>query len=455
MTADIHKIIKHVWPEWKVLDTPIGKGAFGTVYKAVRSDMAGESYSAIKMTVIPRDSSELEELRAEGLTPDQTSTYLQRIVQDYTTEIKMMMSVKGYTNIVTIDDYQIIKARDEAVWCILIRMELLTPLTKHLASNPMDEKAILRLGIDLCTALDVCASKSIIHRDIKPENIFVNEQGVYKLGDFGVARNLEKITNGLSKKGTPNYMAPEVYKATIKDTDFKAANKVDIYSLGMVLYWLSNGSRLPFLSTGKQITSPDERKNAFARRINGDPLPPPQNVSAPLQQIILKACSYSPEDRYNSAREMCDALRNCSNGKSTEIVQTSEHADKKIPTAVQQTTHDKSPVNRTVLIAVLAAVVVFLLTVTAIIALSSGKDKNDSDRKHTAPVNTLTSSVPGDINGDHVVNLADLIRLNKYLAGWNVEVCQNRLDLNGDGQVNAADQQHLQDYLNGNTVTLR
>lgn len=305
---DIREMIKKVWPEWEVTGR-IGSGAFATVYKAVRKDMVGTSFAAIKVTKIPADSSEIDGLHAEGLQPDQTFAYYEGVVKDYSAEIKLMDSVKGYTNIVAIDDYKIFHPDDETVWYIFIRMELLTPLVKKTAVEGMDEAQIIRLGIDLCTALDICRRHSIVHRDIKPENIFVNESGDYKLGDFGVARNLERVTNGMSRKGTPNYMAPEVYKSIMKEIDFSAASKVDIYSLGMVMYWLGNASRLPFLPSEKQIATPEDRKNAFVRRINGEALPPPQNVSPELAAVILKACSYEAADRYESAAAMRSALQ--------------------------------------------------------------------------------------------------------------------------------------------------
>ncbi len=307
MMEDIQEIMKKIWPEWKITEK-IGEGAFATVYKAVRQDLIGTSYAAIKMTKIPRDSNEIEELHAEGLKPSETYAYYQDVVKDYSAEIKLMDSVKGYTNIVAIDDYRIYQPENEMAWYIFIRMELLTPLVKYVALHGMGEKEIIRLGTDLCTALDVCRQYNIVHRDIKPENIFVNNNGYFKLGDFGVARNLERITNGLSRKGTPNYMAPEVYKSIMKEMDFVSASKVDIYSLGMVMYWLGNGSKLPFVPTEKQLASSDDRKNAFIRRINGEPLPPPRRVSPELQQIILKACSYEADERYESADEMRTAL---------------------------------------------------------------------------------------------------------------------------------------------------
>lgn len=306
--SDMQKIIRQVWPDWELIGK-IGAGSFGTVYKARRQDMAGTSYAAIKVSIIPKDSAEMEELRAEGMTPEQTFTYYQGVVKDYSEEIKLMNSVRNCKNIVALEDYKILRVKEKTAWYIFIRMELLTPLVKKVAETGMKEKDIIKLGIDLCTALDICSRKNIVHRDIKPDNIFVNEFGDYKLGDFGVARNLERMTMGMSMKGTPNYMAPEVYKSLLKQTDFAAACKVDIYSLGMVLYWLSNGSRLPFLPTNKQIATADDRQNALFRRMGGEELPPPYLASPALQKIILKACAYDANDRYASARDMLSALK--------------------------------------------------------------------------------------------------------------------------------------------------
>ena len=307
MLEDVREMIREIWPEWTIVDK-IGEGAFATVYEAMRRDLVGTSYAAVKVTKIPQDRNEIEALHAEGLKPDETYEYYEGVVRDYSAEIKLMDSVRGYTNIVTIDDYRIYHPENEMAWWIFIRMEMLTPLVKHVALRGMNESEIIRLGIDMCTALDVCRQHNIVHRDIKPENIFVNASGYYKLGDFGVARNLEKVTNGLSRKGTPNYMAPEVYKSIMKEMDFNSASRVDIYSLGMVLYWLGNGSRLPFLPTDKQIASAEDRRDAFVRRINGDPLPPPSQVSEGLQRVILKACAYDANDRYGSANEMRNDL---------------------------------------------------------------------------------------------------------------------------------------------------
>ncbi len=143
---------------------------------------------------------------------------------------------------------------------IYIRMELLTPFNNYVCNKNLSEKEVIKLGVDICTALELCVRRHIIHRDVKPENIFINQFGDFKLGDFGIARKLGNVTGGLSRKGTYNYMAPEIERSNQYDST------VDLYSLGLVLYRFMNRNRLPFLDTERQLLNPNERKGTFRRR---------------------------------------------------------------------------------------------------------------------------------------------------------------------------------------------
>ena len=302
------EILKQIWPEWQVEEKPLGKGSFGVVYKAVRRDHNVESFAAIKAISIPSDSSEVDSLRSEGLDMDATKTYLQGIVDDFVSEIQLMESLKGVQNIVSVEDYKVIEKTGEIGWDIYIRMELLTPFNAYICDKKMTEDEVIKLGCDICTALEICSQRNIIHRDIKPENIFINDFGHFKLGDFGIARKMENMTGGLSQKGTFNYMAPEV--ATSRDYDAR----VDTYSLGIVLYRLLNGNRLPFLDTEKQLLNPNERRNAIDRRIRGEKLPAPCEASPAMADLILCACAHDPNMRFASAAEMKQALMSAANG---------------------------------------------------------------------------------------------------------------------------------------------
>lgn len=302
------QILQQIWPEWSIEDKPLGKGSFGVVYKAVRRDYNVESYAAIKVISIPADSSEVDSLRSEGLDMNATKTYLQGIVNDFVSEIQLMESLKGVQNIVSVEDYKVVEKPNEIGWNIYIRMELLMPFNSYICDKKLTEREIIKLGCDICTALEICAKCNVIHRDIKPENIFINDFGDFKLGDFGIARKLENMTGGLSQKGTFNYMAPEVAKSNEYD------ERVDIYSLGIVLYRLLNGNRLPFLNTEKQLLNPNERRNAVDRRIRGEELPAPCEATPAMADLILRACAYNPDRRFASAVEMKQALISVANG---------------------------------------------------------------------------------------------------------------------------------------------
>lgn len=295
-------LVSQIWPEWKT-EKVIGRGSYGTVYRAVRTDIDALTYSAIKVIGIPSDSTEVESLRYEGLTEEETKKYFREVLDEFTKEIRTMEELKDVVNVVKVEDYKILERTDAIGWDIIIRMELLTPLNAFLCDKNLSEDEVIKLGCDICCALEACHERDIMHRDVKPENIFVSDFGDYKLGDFGIARRLENLSYGMSQKGTYNYIAPEVVNGSEYDST------VDIYSLGLVLYKLMNKNRLPFLNTEKQLLSPSERKNAVDRRLRGEKLIAPCNASADFSEIILAACSFDPSERFACATDMKEALQ--------------------------------------------------------------------------------------------------------------------------------------------------
>lgn len=316
--------LSEVWPEWHV-DKKLGRGSYGSVYRAVRRDSNVESFAAVKVISIPQDPSEIESLRCEGLDDQSTKAYFKSIVDDFVSEISLMESLKGIQNIVSVEDYKVVEKSGTIGWDIYIRMELLTPFIAFIRDRIMTERQVLALGIDICTALEICQKCNIIHRDIKPENIFINSFGHYKLGDFGIARKLENVTGVLSHKGTYNYMAPEVANNGRYDA------RVDTYSLGIMLYRLLNNNRLPFIDSQKQALSPNDRRLAVERRISGEPLPAPMGASLAMTDVILRACAFDPEDRFPTPTAMKAAL--ISVAKGTYVVRAKTPATPKAPPA--------------------------------------------------------------------------------------------------------------------------
>ena len=253
------KLPVSVWPEWKIIEK-IGEGSFGKVYKAQRTEQGKIFYSAVKVITIPSNAGELSSVRSETPNEQSVREYFHGLVEECIQEVSTMEYFRGNSHVVSVEDYKVVEYLDDIGWDIYIRMEYLTSFLDYCAGRELTEEDVIQLGIDLCKALEYCQKQNIIHRDIKPENIFVSRFGEFKLGDFGIARELERTMSGLSKKGTFSYMAPEMYKGEPYDA------KVDIYSLGIVLYKLRNHNRLPFISLEKQLITYRDKENALNRR---------------------------------------------------------------------------------------------------------------------------------------------------------------------------------------------
>ncbi|MBR5514967.1 MAG: leucine-rich repeat protein [Clostridia bacterium] len=288
------------WPEWRISEL-LGEGSYGKVYKAIREEHSITSFCAIKVISVPKNRAELDSLLSEGMTKEESLDFLENIVSDFINEIKLMETLKGTANAVSVEDYRILeKNNGEIGWDIFIRMELLEPFSNRMLN--MSEDELVKMGIDICSALELCSKYNIIHRDIKPANIFISKNGDYKLGDFGVARELGKTTGAMSTKGTYSYMAPEVAN------HLKYDSSVDIYSLGIVMYTILNNNRPPFVDPNAVQITYNDRMDAANRRLTGAPLPPPKNANKHLADIILRACQYKPENRYKNATAFKNAL---------------------------------------------------------------------------------------------------------------------------------------------------
>lgn len=292
----------------------IGKGSYGSVYKVERDNPTlGKEYAAVKMISIPKSEEEISALKADGMSENSIVTYYDNITKNFVKEIQMMTQFKGLNNIVSIEDHKVFKKPDGIGSDIFIRMELLYTMEQYTENHSMTQEDVIKLGCDICGALEKCSKLSIIHRDIKPANIFVNQFGDFKLGDFGIARTLSDTTSGLSLRGTFDYMAPEVYNGTHYDS------RVDIYSLGIVLYKYLNHGFMPFISCEEQLADPAVRTEAFNRRMRGEMIPSPALACPELQKIILKACAYRPQDRFSSAKELHQALDRVRAGRPADV----------------------------------------------------------------------------------------------------------------------------------------
>ena len=313
MDAEYYKKYEPVFGKWYITKQ-LGAGSYGKVFEIQRTDaLDGTVYrGALKAITIPSSPEELQSvLDEDGLDRQGASSYFRETVVALNREIALMNKVKGHSNIVSYEDHDVIEHTDGIGWDILIRMELLTPISQYFKQfDTIPRQAVLRLGIDLCRALEVCEKYSIIHRDIKPANIFISDTGDFKLGDFGVARTASASTGASTFAGTVKYMAPEVFRRE------KYTASVDTYSLGLVMYQLLNANRMPFYPPYPQPLTALAKERAHDRRLAGEPLPDPVNASGPLADILRKACAPAPADRFASPTEMRLALEAVLRGAS-------------------------------------------------------------------------------------------------------------------------------------------
>ena len=287
------------WPGWETVGL-IGHGNFGAVYEIRRKLGEIEEKAALKVIRLPQSQHDIDEMYSNGYDEEDVTTAFQSHLDSIISEYSLMRKMNGHTNIVSCDDIRYVQRDDGIGWDIFIKMELLTPLTKALPAQ-IDEQTTVKIAKDICSALVLCKKSNIIHRDVKPQNIFMSEFGDYKLGDFGIAKTVEK-TSGGTMAGTGPFMAPEV-------AHFQPyGHSADIYSLGIVLYWLLNERRLPFMPLPPEKPKISMELEAKERRLRGEPLPAPAHGSKALQAIVLKACAFDPAERYYTAAEMLQDL---------------------------------------------------------------------------------------------------------------------------------------------------
>jgi basic membrane protein A len=172
-------------------------------------------------------------------------------------------------------------------------------LAELMADKRLPLDRIQQIISQVGSALDYAHMRGFIHRDVKPSNVLLDETGNCVLMDFGIAKIIEgsrEFTKTGGIIGTPVYMSPE------QGSGQKIDHKSDIYSLGIILYEMATG-RPPFEA---------ETPIAVIFKHVHDPLPPPSSLNPDLpeevERVILKSLAKDPEDRYESVREMVDAL---------------------------------------------------------------------------------------------------------------------------------------------------
>jgi len=259
---------------YKYIDK-IGRGAFGTV-------------------LLMEDTVVDERLILKFLNPNVSGD--EEVMKRFVHELRYSRKIT-HKNVIRIYDFLYIQGN------YAISMEYFPSHTlgaEVVNEKPMELKRAVGFGIDLCTGMTVAHQVGIVHRDLKPANVLINQEGLLKIVDFGVAAAQREGDTQLTKTGyvigSPKYMAPEQILG--KKVDARA----DIYAVGVILYEMLTG--VPPYSRGDHMAVMYQHvqgKARVAKEVNAG-LPPS------LSDVIMKAMAVDKNKRYQTMDELRAAL---------------------------------------------------------------------------------------------------------------------------------------------------
>jgi HEAT repeat protein/tRNA A-37 threonylcarbamoyl transferase component Bud32 len=259
---------------YKYIDR-IGRGAFGTV-------------------LLMEDTVVDERLILKFLNPNVSND--EEVMKRFVHELRYSRKIT-HKNVIRIYDFLFIQGN------YAISMEYFPSHTlgsEIVGDKPVELKRGLQFGCDICTGMTVAHQQGIVHRDLKPANVLINQEGLLKIVDFGVAAAQREGDTQLTKTGyvigSPKYMAPEQILGK------KVDERADIYALGVILYEMLTG--VPPYSRGDHMSVMYQHVQGKAR--------PPQEINPALppglSELIMKAMAVDKAKRFQSMDELRLAL---------------------------------------------------------------------------------------------------------------------------------------------------
>ena len=358
-----------------LIERVLGEGGMGLVYQAKHAVLN----KALAIKVLRPEVSKDEE-----------------IITRFRQEAQSASSI-GNQHIIDISDFGTLP--DGSTYFVMEFLEGMDLTTAIEQERPMADWRVVHIAKQLCQALGAAHQRGIVHRDLKPDNIFLirrsGDQNFVKVLDFGIAKvggGTKRLTKAGQVFGTPHYMSPEQCAGTGTD------HRTDIYAMGVILYEMTAG-RVPFDADNLMgiLT-----KHMYEQPIPPHTLPPPVEVSPPLEAIVLKCLEKQADARYQSMEEVYQDLVKVEQGLTPDAVvhamergsQTGSHAVGREPTGPIGTgltmrvgEPGEAPPSRSKLVPILAGVgaLVVLAVVLAIVAASGGEEE---------PVATLEPETP-------------------------------------------------------------
>lgn len=256
------------------IDGVLGTGAMGVVYKAF--DINIERVVALKT------------IRTELFGDIEETDLLARFKNEAQASGRLT-----HPSIVAIYDFGEV---DQVAYLAMEFVKGTTLNSVLVAGVPTDFVASISFMRQLLLALEYAHGRGVVHRDIKPANLMITEDAQVKITDFGIARiESSTLTQTGSVIGTPSYMSPEQFRGETVD------GRTDVFAAGIVFYQLLTGNR-PFVGSASMVM----------HQILNETAPNPSIVNpkvAPIfDQVVQKALSKKPADRYDSARAFLHAM---------------------------------------------------------------------------------------------------------------------------------------------------
>ena len=294
----------------------LGRGGFGVVYLVEISDVTGTG--ALNIASVETHECALKTFRDEYMADPQ-------VRERFRHEAQMLVDLGRHPYLLYCQGvYEIGGQLYIATEHISPNVSGLNSLEGYLLHDPPNLAQSLRWGIQCCHGMEYAYSRGLrCHRDLKPANILIAQDRTVRLADFGLAGVLDEsnlvdgiqvhVANGrvgLSGQtltgagiGTPTHMPPEQF------TNAAACDeRSDVYAFGVVLYQMATGGQLPFLAELPRDPSPAEKIRFWDEMLRLKTVNDVPQLDSPLLPIIKHCLATQPSERYQSFRELREAL---------------------------------------------------------------------------------------------------------------------------------------------------
>lgn len=245
----------------------------------------------VKIISVPASETKMDALLLTGAYTDRNSAlvYFRQVANGIIDEKKTLDNLAQLEGFLPFEDCQIVPKEDDSGYDVYLLSTYQKTLERYLSRESITQLSAINLGLDLCAALSVCRQSGYLCVDLKPSNIYMVGDKEFKIGDLGFIKLSSLKYASLPDMYRSSYTAPEVADAFANLND-----KLDIYAVGLILYQVFNGGKLPFSGD----TAPDEKFDS------------PAFADEEIASIILKACDPDPAQRWEDPIQMGQAIVN-------------------------------------------------------------------------------------------------------------------------------------------------